>query len=881
LKTKQKTKLEGLSEKIFLDRYARKDADYNNTKVGDIVLALTKDDPKFPAKEVGEVIAREGNKVTVRTRSGNTVETTVEKITLTLEKTPEEMWDRLAAAMASVESPEKQKEWTEKFRYILDDWKLVPGGRIAAGAGASDELTLFNCYVIPSPHDSRGGIMTTLSEMTEIMSRGGGVGINLSSLRPRRSIVAGVNGSSSGAVSWGGLFSYTTGLIEQGGSRRGALMLMMNDWHPDVLDFITVKQTMGQVTNANLSVCVSNGFMKAVKEDLDWELVFPDTKDPDYDQLWDGDLDKWKSAGKPVKLYRTVKAREIWHTIIESAWKSAEPGVVFMEYYNQMSNSWYFNPIICTNPCGEQGLPAWGVCNLSAVNLSKFYDEEKHDVDWEELGKTVRYSVRFLDNVIDKTPYHFPENQENQMGERRVGLGTMGLAELMIKLEIRYGSPESLVFLDKLYGFMAKEAYLSSAEIAGEKGSFKHFVFDKFMQSGFMKNMVSVYPEVGAAIKKHGMRNVTVITQAPTGSTGTMVGTSTGIEPYFAFEYYRQSRLGFDKQLVPIAQEWKDKNPGKELPEWFVTAMDLSAEDHIRAQAAIQRWVDSSISKTANCPADFTVEETKRLYELAFDLGCKGVTIYRDGSRDVQVLSTKKDDEKKEEAKSEQPSAEASSNDAVATETNAIEAIATSLPIKATPEQKQIFDKQYRSRPQVLRGATYKFNTPFGIAYITINDLNGTPSEIFLNVGKAGSDVFAMSEALGRVISLFLRYGDHGSKTDLLIKHLKGIGGSGAVGFGPNRVESIADAVAKALEIHKENTEASAVYEDSANHLVTATTELAEEAPAPAAAPAPAPVLKKLDVAASTDLCPGCGTASLINSEGCKTCTNCGYSKCS
>jgi ribonucleoside-diphosphate reductase alpha chain len=219
LKTKQITKLEGLSEKIFLDRYARKDADYNNAKVGDVVLVLTKDDPKFPAKEVGEVVARDGRNVTVLTRSGLTVETTVEKLTLTLEKTPEEMWDRLAAAMASVEAPEKREEWTEKFRYILDDWKLVPGGRIAAGAGASEELTLFNCYVIPSPHDSRGGIMQTLSEMTEIMSRGGGVGINLSSLRPRRSIVAGVNGSSSGAVSWGGLFSYTTGLIEQGGSR--------------------------------------------------------------------------------------------------------------------------------------------------------------------------------------------------------------------------------------------------------------------------------------------------------------------------------------------------------------------------------------------------------------------------------------------------------------------------------------------------------------------------------------------------------------------------------------------------------------------------------------------------------------------------------------
>ncbi len=851
MKTEQKVKLDGLSEKIFLDRYARKDPDYNNTKVGDVVLALTKDDPKFPAKEVGEVIAREGNKVTVRTRSGQVVETMVEKITLTLEKTPEELWDRLANAMASVEAPAKQQEWAEKFRYILDDWKLVPGGRIAAGAGASDELTLFNCYVIPSPHDSRGGIMSTLSEMTEIMSRGGGVGINLSTLRPRRSIVSGVSGSSSGAVSWGGLFSYTTGLIEQGGSRRGALMLMINDWHPDVLDFITVKQTMGQVTNANLSVCVSNSFMKAVKEDLDWELVFPDTKDADYDKLWDGDLAKWKASGKPVRLFRTVKAREIWHTIIESAWKSAEPGVVFMEYYNQMSNSWYFNPIICTNPCGEQGLPAWGVCNLSAINLSKFYDEDKHDVAWDDLAKTVRYSVRFLDNVIDKTPYHFEENRENQQGERRVGLGTMGLAELMIKLEVRYGSPESLVFLDKLYGFMAKEAYISSAEIAGEKGSFKHYVYDKFMKSGFMKVMVNDYPEVGASIKKYGMRNVTVITQAPTGSTGTMVGTSTGIEPYFAFEYFRQSRLGFDKQLVPIAQEWKDRNPGQDLPLWFVTSMDLSAKDHIRVQATIQKWVDSSISKTANCPSDFTVEETKELYELAFELGCKGVTIYRDGSRDVQVLSTTKEEKKADVA----PVSNEGHDSTV------LESLTTSLPITATPEQKDVFDKQYRSRPQVLRGATYKFNTPFGIAYITINDANGAPSEIFLNVGKAGSDVFAMSEALGRVISLFLRYGDHGNKTALLIKHLKGIGGSGAVGFGPNRVESIADAVAKAIETHTSQ-------EDDTQHMSVVPH-----------ADAIAPVHSSEKT--SSDLCPGCGSASLMNSEGCKTCTNCGYSKCS
>lgn len=877
------TKLEGLSEKIFLDRYAMKDPDTNNTKVGDLVLALTKDDPKFPTKEVGQVIARNGKQVTIRLRSGETVESSIEKLTLTKEQTPEELWDRLAKAMASVEAtPEKQQEWTDKFRYILNDWKLVPGGRIAAGADASDELTLFNCYVIPSPHDSRGGIMSTLSEMTEIMSRGGGVGINLSSLRPRRSLVRGVSGSSSGAVSWGGLFSYTTGLIEQGGSRRGALMLMINDWHPDLLDFITVKQTMNQITNANLSVCVSNDFMKAVKEDLDWELVFPDTSDAEYDQVWDGDLSAWKAKGKAVKAYKTVKAREVWHTIIESAWKSAEPGIVFMEYYNQMSNSWYFNPIICTNPCGEQGLPAWGVCNLSAINLSRFYDADRHDVAWEELGRVVRYSTRFLDNVIDKTPYHFEENKQNQQNERRIGLGSMGLAELMIKLEIRYGSPESLEFLDKLYGFMARESYLASADIAEEKGSFTMFDAEKYLQSGFMANMVQEFPEVGEAIRKKGMRNVTVITQAPTGSTGTMVGTSTGIEPYFAFEYYRQSRLGFDKQLVPIAQEWQDQHPGEELPDYFVTAMSLSAEDHIRAQAAIQRWVDSSISKTANCPSDFTVEDTKRLYELAFDLGCKGVTIYRDGSRDVQVLSTeKKEDKKEEKLEAAQADSAESDTEASATEKQSLAAISSSLDASgAQAKQEQIIDKEYKRRPQVLRGATYKVNTPFGMAYITINDLDGIPSEIFLNVGKAGSDVFAMSEALGRVCSLFLRYGNHGNKTALLIKHLKGIGGSGAIGFGANRVESIADAVAKSLEMHEQ---ANAAY-NSAPYVTAAAAPAVPEAElkqdeqtghAHAHSGSGSPDIE------SKDICPSCGSVTLIPSDGCKTCTSCGYSRCS
>jgi ribonucleoside-diphosphate reductase alpha chain len=382
-----------------------------------------------------------------------------------------------------------------------------------------------------------------------------------------------------------------------------------------------------------------------------------------------------------------------------------------------------------------------------------------------------------------------------------------------------------------------------------------------------MKNILSVYPEVGAAIKKNGMRNVTVITQAPTGSTGTMVGTSTGIEPYFAFEYYRQSRLGFDKQYVPIAQEWKDAHPDQDLPAHFVTAMDLSAEDHIRAQAAIQRWVDSSISKTANCPSDFTVEETKRLYELAFDLGCKGVTIYRDGSRDVQVLSTDKKDDKKEEA----AAPVAAEAPAAPEETSALANLTSSLAVSVDAKTEQAFDKEYKRRPQILRGATYKYNTPLGMAYITINDLNGSPSELFMNVGKAGSDVFAMSEALGRVISLFLRYGDHGNKVKLLVKHLKGIGGSGAIGFGPNRVESIADAVAKALETHEE------LRQESSDPYITATQEVVDIPSAPAVSVTHSPSAPAM----SLDLCPGCGSASLINSEGCKNCSNCGYSRCS
>jgi ribonucleoside-diphosphate reductase alpha chain len=691
-------------------------------------------------------------------------------------------------------------------------------------------LVVSNCYVVPSPHDSRRGIIDTLSQMTEIMSRGGGVGINLSSLRPRHAYVKGVNGRSSGSVSWGALYSFVTGLIEQGGSRRGALMLILNVWHPDVLEFIASKQTMGRITNANISVGITDDFMEAVERDDDWDLVFPDTSVPDYDASWDGNLEAWRQAGRPVVVHKTVRAREIWDKIVESAWASAEPGVFFVERYNKMSNSSYFAPILCTNPCGEQGLPAWGVCNLGALNLSRFVTGDA--VDWPTLGQAVRYAVRFLDNVIDATPYFFAENEQQQFSERRVGLGVMGLAEMMIRCQIRYGTPESVEFIDRLFGFIAREAYLASADFAVEKGAFPRFETEKFLQSGFMQGMPD---EVQRAVRNKGIRNVTLLTVAPTGTTGTMMNTSTGIEPFYFWEWERKGRLGSHLERAKIYQDWLEEHRDEPLPAYFVTALDLTPEEHIRVQAAAQRWIDSSISKTCNVPPDYSVEQTRALYELMYQLGCKGGTIYRDGSRDEQVLHARH--EKKDQAASE--------------------------PVAKV----QIVEAQPRSRPRVLHGNTYRKNTPIGTAYITIN-ANGEgeqqPFEVFINVGKAGSDVAADAEGLGRLISLILRMpGPLGpyERIQDIVGQLRGIGSGRQQGFGKQRVMSLPDAVAQALAEHV--------------GLNAATAELPGLPDMDEATQLPLPAIE-----VKGDFCPQCGQAAMIFTEGCKKCFDCGYSEC-
>ncbi len=839
--TAQKNALHELGFKIFLDRYAQKDMTRASLAVGDLVIVVV--DAKTGQREIGKVTALELPTVTIELLDGTTVTRDVENVDKPIETDPGQMMDRVAAGVAAVEkSARLRKQWAANFRWLLEDWKFVPAGRILTAAGTDQALTFYNCYVLPSPRDSRGGIIETLLRMTEIMSRGGGVGINVSSLRPRQAYVKGVNGRSSGAVSWGALYSFVTGLIEQGGSRRGALMLILNDWHPDVFDFINSKRTAGQITNANISVGVSDTLMEAVKADGDWDLVFPDTSYDDYDDVWDGDLEAWQAAGRRVVTYRTVKARAVWDAIIGSAWASAEPGVFFRDRYNKMSNSWYYSSIICTNPCGEQGLPAWGVCNLGAINLARFYDADRHDVDWETLDKTARYATRFLDNVIDTTPYFFAENEAQQLGERRVGLNNMGLAELLIRLGIRYGSDESVAFIDKLYAFLMRAIYETSIELAQEKGPFPRFVAEKFVQSGFMQSMPA---DIRQQVQRHGIRNVTLTTQAPNGTIGTMVNTSTGIEPFFSWVYYRKSRLGLHEEQVPLVTEWFAAHPGAaSLPDYFVTAMDLTPQEHVKVQGAIQRWVDSSISKTANLPNEYTVEQVSDLYWYMYELGCKGGTIYRDGSRSEQVLTLKE-----EEKSSAAPSGNGSGK---------VEQVTT--PHKVYP------------RPKQLSGVTVSRKTPFGTAYITMNsDENNCPFEVFITVGKAGSDLQADAEGLGRMLSLQLRTTAPQNRMEMLkliIEQLSGIGGARSVGLGAQRATSLPDVVAGALLEH---------YFPPASERQL---KLPINGEAAAVAPDPAPEQPHGGIYSGADLCPECGTVSLIRAEGCRKCLTCGYSEC-
>jgi ribonucleoside-diphosphate reductase alpha chain len=795
-------KLDGVRQKVFLDRYSLKD--------------------------------KEGNPV---------------------EKTPDQMWRRVAKGISSVEKPKERKKWEKKFYEAMEDFKFLPGGRILAGAGTGFDVTYYNCFVIPNPPDSRGGIMQNLTQMIEIMARGGGVGVNLSSLRPRGSRVKKVNGFSSGPINWAELYSLATkDIVQQGGSRRGALMLMLWDWHPDIEEFITVKQDLSKINGANLSVCVSDAFMEALKNKGDWDLVYPDLEDPKYDKKWSGDINEWRKIGGKVRVYKTVKAEYLWNLICEAAWRSAEPGLHFLERSNKRSNTWYFENLLSTNPCGEQPLSAWAVCNLGAMNLAAYV--KKGVFDYKDFGKDVQTAIRFLDNVIDDTYYFYKENEKVAKEIRRTGLGILGLADALIKMGIRYGSKESLPIIDKIFQTLRDNAYISSSDIAAEKGSFPKYNKEKYLQGWHIKRLPE---EIRKKIAKQGIRNAVLLTVAPTGTTSLLSGVSSGIEPVYEFEFIRRDRIGEHKMYHPLYDEWKKDHPQDEKPDYFVSANDLTPEEHVKVQAIAQEYIDSSISKTVNAPNNHGVEDVKQLYTLSYDMGLKGVTYMRDGSREG-VLS------RVEEKKEEQP-------------------------IKVIPEI------PVTPRPLMVEGVTYQTETPVGKTYITINhDQNKEPFEVFITVGKSGSDVAAMADALGRMISLNLRLNGRTSQRDRIkqvVAQLVGIGGARSVGFGENRVRSLPDAVAKVLGRHF-SFRINGVVEDkhlpltngNGLHLNGKTSDdqvLKEEIVKLEQLPLKTAEVLSLDEGLSTglaDICPECGAASLAYEEGCKKCYSCGYSEC-
>ncbi|WP_226673116.1 vitamin B12-dependent ribonucleotide reductase [Rossellomorea aquimaris] len=750
--TDMKTTHKGVSRLVMIDRYSFKDTEKITLSEGDFVVLTIKEDPKFPARGLGYItsIDWETKKASVwiedEYRSAidkpeemetGIISRTLDVIEKPLEVYYEQIAKRNATGLAEVEeTPEKRQVWFEKFYHELVNLHFVPAGRVLYGAGAGTDVTYFNCYVMPFVQDSREGISEHRKQVMEIMSRGGGVGTNGSTLRPRNTLAKGVNGKSSGSVSWLDDIAKLTHLVEQGGSRRGAQMIMLSDWHPDIIEFIiskmqnprilryllentedeTIKKAAQEklkftplteqeeamyqgilnyrqipgyggfdakilknteeklrtggtysvhnpefLTGANISVCLTSDFMEAVENDREYELRFPDVESYNEEQMkyyneeWHnvGDVREWEKLGYKVRTYRKIKAKELWNLINVCATYSAEPGIFFIDNANDMTNAKaYGQKVVATNPCGEQPLAPYSVCNLAAVNLAQFADKETKTVDFEKLKRTVEVGVRMQDNVIDATPYFLDENKKQALGERRVGLGVMGLADLLIYCEKEYGSEEGNKLVDEVFEVIATTAYRASVELSKEKGSFPFLTGSTdeetkalrkaFVETGFMKKMPE---DVRADIEQYGIRNSHLLTVAPTGSTGTMVGVSTGLEPYFSFTYYRSGRLGkFIEVKADIVEDYLKRNPDADtdnLPEWFVSSMSLAPQAHADVQCVIQNWIDSSISKTVNAPRGYTVEQVEKVYERLYKGGAKGGTVYVDGSRDSQVLTLK------------------------------------------------------------------------------------------------------------------------------------------------------------------------------------------------------------------------------------------------
>ena len=550
-------------------------------------------------------------------------------------------WRRVVRTLAAVE--QDAAHWEERFFALLQDFKFLPGGRIQAGAGTHRHVTLFNCFVMGPVEDSIPGIFRALEEGAVTMQQGGGIGIDFSTLRPRGTLTKGAGGVASGPVSFMQVWDAMCGTILSTGARRGAMMATLRCDHPDIEEFVTAKQQAGQLRRFNMSVQVSDAFMAAVRSGADWPLLFPaEAFEADGETV----MREWPGSDGPVacRILRHVRARELWELILRATYDHAEPGVLFIERINRLNNLWYREHICATNPCGEIPLPPYGACDLGSLNLTRFISAPftpEARIERKRLEEAAGIAVRLLDNVIDASRFPLPRQTENARGSRRIGLGITGLADALVMLGLRYGSEPSFAVATDIMRSICHAAYRASIEIAKEKGSFPFFERDKYLQGPFIKSLPG---DIQAAIAEHGIRNSHLLAIAPTGTISLLAGNvSSGLEPIFAASYERKVLTGdgTTKEFLltdHALEEWRAaERPGR--PDSFVTTAELPVTAHLAMQAALQPYVDNSISKTINVPQHYAFDDFKRIYDLAYDQGLKGCTTFRPNPVTGAILS--------------------------------------------------------------------------------------------------------------------------------------------------------------------------------------------------------------------------------------------------
>jgi ribonucleoside-diphosphate reductase alpha chain len=732
---------------------------------------------------------------------------------------------RVALAAAQAEAPQNRRGRALEFAAALAGQKFLPAGRILAGAGTARSVTLFNCFVMGAIADSMSGIFESLREAALTLQQGGGIGYDFSTLRPKGALVAGVGADASGPVSFMDVWDAMCRTIMSAGSRRGAMMATLSCDHPDIETFIDAKRTPGKLSMFNLSVLVSDAFLEAVRNDAPWDLKF---------------------AGR---IHRTLQARELWDRIMRATYDYAEPGVIFIDRINAENNLGYCEEIRCSNPCGEQPLPPYGACLLGSINLAKLVSNPFDDhaaLDEDELARLTRTAVRFLDNVIDVSRFPLEEQRAEAFAKRRIGLGVTGLADALIFCRTRYGSRDSIALIDRWLGVLSHAAYSASVELAKEKGPFALFDRGEFLARPFVQRLPR---EIRDGIAAHGIRNGLLTSIAPTGTISLFAGNvSSGVEPVFAYSYSRKVLQPDGSRSEETVSDYAVRafraRFGEEasLPDYFVNAQTLAPEDHLAVQAAAQRHIDSSISKTINVPRDLSFEAFKDVYLKAYEWGCKGCTTYRPNAVTGAVLET-----------APEPAAPAARDEEPVVPQPSESAVRTGGVVYMTKPL---------DRPEVLLGQTYKIKwTDSDHAfYITINDVEKDgrrrPFEIFINSKNMAA--YAWTLALTRMISAVFR---RGGDVSFVVDELKAVfdprGGQWMAG---HYVPSLLAAIGEVIE----------------RHLV------ATGFMAPREAPQLPDGLRAIAVGedAPGRTCPRCGSPSLVQLEGCDTCVSCGFSRC-